>query len=174
MVGGFGVLSLVGLPGTGKTTVGRQIAKRLGIPFFDSDHVIEQRMGCSIGHYFATHGEGAFRELEEAVIAELTEDRIPKVLATGGGAVISRVNRDRLATRTKVVYLHSKPDELIKRLRNDSARPLLQVVDPLGKLRELYVARDPLYREISRFVVETGRPTAAALTNMVLMQLELA
>lgn len=166
-------LALVGMPGGGKSTVGRQLAKRLGWPFFDSDSVIEKRLGVTIRTYFEREGEAAFRDIEAAVIDELTASA-HVVLATGGGAVLRAENRQRLHDRCRVVYLRSSPEELHRRLRHDTSRPLLQVADPLGRLRELCAKRDPLYREAAHFVVETGRPSVAALVNTVLMQLELA
>ncbi len=162
----------MGLPGSGKSTVGRQLARRLQLPFLDSDQVIEQRLGCSIRDYFEREGEARFRDLEEAVIEELS--RSGGVLSTGGGAVLRPANRRHLRERCQVVYLKSSPEELYRRLRHDRQRPLLQVADPLRKLRELYTARDPLYRETAHYVIETGRPSVATLVNMIVMQLELA
>ncbi|WP_058615555.1 shikimate kinase [Tepidimonas taiwanensis] len=167
------VLTLIGLPGAGKTTVGRQLARRLQIPFVDSDQVIEERIGCSIRAFFEREGEAAFRDIEEAVIDELTQGA-PCVLSTGGGAVLRPANRRRLRQRGRVFYLRSTPEELFRRLRHDRTRPLLQVADPLARLRELYAARDPLYRETAHYVIETGRPSVATLVNMILMQLELS
>lgn len=167
------MISLVGLPGSGKSTVGRQLARRLQLPFFDSDHVIEERLGCPIRVAFERDGESAFRDLEEAVLNELTQ--IPRaVISTGGGAVIRPATRQRLRERGQVVYLNSTPDEIFRRLRHDVNRPLLQVADPLSRLRDLYAQRDPLYRETAHFVIETGRPSVATLVNMIVMQLELA
>lgn len=167
------VISLVGLPGSGKTTVGRHLARRLGLPFEDSDHVIEQRLGCSIREYFEREGEEAFRDVEESVIRELMQGP-PGVLATGGGAVLRPANRQALHGGSQVVYLRSTPEELFRRLRHDTHRPLLQVADPMARLRSLYEQRDPLYRETAHFIVETGRPSVPTLVNMILMQLELA
>lgn len=164
------IVSLVGLPGSGKTTVGRQLARRLAVPFTDSDHVIEQRLGCSIREYFEREGEQHFRELEAQVIDELTHQA--GVVSTGGGVVLRPENRERLHARSKVVYLRSQPEELGRRLRHDSQRPLLQGGDPLQKLRDLYAVRDPLYRETAHYVIETGRPSVSVLVNLVLMQLE--
>jgi shikimate kinase len=166
-------IALVGMPGSGKTTVGRQLSRRLGLPFFDSDHVIEQRLGCAIRDYFAQAGEAAFRDLEEQVIAELAAGPAA-VVATGGGAVLRDANRHHLREGTQVVYLRSAPEELFRRLRHDTQRPLLQVADPLGKLRALYAERDPLYRDAAHFHIETGRPSVPMLVNMIVMQLELA
>lgn len=169
----MGMISLVGMPGSGKSTVGRHLARRLGVPFEDSDHVIEQRIGGPIKDFFAREGEAAFRDLEQTVIAELAR-RGDGVLATGGGTVLREANRRALREAGVVIYLRSSPESLWRRLRNDRKRPLLQVDDPLAKLRELYEARDPLYMEAARFVIETGRPTVPALVGKILMQLELA
>lgn len=166
-------IALVGLPGGGKSTAGRQLAKRIGFELIDSDAVIEKRIGCSIRSFFEREGEDRFRDIEESVIAELVE-RPGVVLATGGGAVLREANRRALHQHTTVVYLRSTPDELFRRLRHDTQRPLLQVADPLAKLKELYRVRDPLYRQTAHFVVETGRPSVASLVNMIVMQLELA
>lgn len=166
-------VALVGLPGAGKSAVGRRLAQRLQLPFIDSDHVIEDRIGCSIRDYFEREGEARFRDLEQAVVAELASTP-HGVVATGGGAVLREVNRAQLRANFHVIYLRSAPEDLFRRLRHDVKRPLLQVADPLGRLRELYDARDPLYRETAHDVVETGRPTVAMLVNIIVMQLELA
>jgi shikimate kinase len=167
------MISLVGLPGSGKSTVGRQLARRLQIPFFDSDHLIEQQLGCSIKAFFEREGEVSFRDIEASVIDKLTSES-SGVLSTGGGAVLREENRRHLAVRTRVVYLNSTPTELFRRLRNDMNRPLLQVADPLARLRDLCAQRDPLYRDSAEFVIETGRPSVATLVNMIVMQIELA
>lgn len=166
-------ISLVGLPGSGKTTVGRQLARRLRLPFVDSDHAIESRIGCSIREFFDREGEERFRDIEEDVLDELSKNA-DSVLSTGGGAVLRANNRGNLHARGKVVYLKSTPEELFRRLRHDVSRPLLQVSDPLARMRELFAVRDPLYRETAHFVLETGRPSVATLVNMIVMQLELS
>ena len=166
------LLSLIGLPGSGKSTIGRQLARRLRLPFFDSDHVIEQRMGCSIREYFEREGEARFRDLEAEVIDDLTQQ--PQgVLSTGGGVVLREANRVHLRERSQVVYLNSTPVELFRRLRHDKSRPLLQVADPLGRLRDLHTQRDALYRETAQFSIDTGRPSVASLVNMIVSQLTL-
>jgi shikimate kinase len=163
---------LVGLPGSGKSTVGRSLARRLQVDWADSDQAIEQRLGCSISDYFDQQGEAAFRDIEESVIDELTHGG-PLVLSTGGGTVLRRVNRQRLHERGTVIYLRSSPEQLYRRLRHDTKRPLLQVADPLGRLRELHAARDPLYRECAHFVIDSQGTALSALVGRVLMQLEL-
>ncbi len=166
-------VALIAMPGAGKSTVGRHLARALRVGFVDSDAEIEHRIGGSIKAFFEREGESRFRDLEEEVMAELVA-RDPQVIATGGGVVLRERNRQLLRERTTVVYLNTSPDELFRRLRHDSHRPLLQVADPLRKLRELHAQRDPLYRETAHFVIETGRPSVTSLVNMILMQLELA
>jgi shikimate kinase len=166
-------LSLVGMPGCGKSTVGRHLARQLALDFVDSDHEIEARIGMPIREYFALHGEPAFRDVEQDVIDQLA-GRPSQVLATGGGAVLRPSNRDALHARSHVVYLRTTPEELGRRLRHDTQRPLLQGGDPLRRLRDLFHDRDPLYRRTAHFVVESARPTVQSLLGMVLMQLELA
>lgn len=167
-------VTLVGMPGSGKSTVGRQLARQLGLPFVDSDAEFERRLGVPIREYFDVHGEASFRDEEARVIEALTQDSVGVVLATGGGAVLRPENRERLRSTSHVFYLRSSPDELHRRLRHDTHRPLLQVADPLRRLRDLYRDRDPLYRQTAHYVVEAPRPSVSGLVHMILMQLELA
>ena len=162
----------VGMPGSGKSTVARQLARRLGVDAADTDAEIERRLGESIRGFFEREGEAAFRDIEEQVIDELTRGQ-PCVLATGGGAVLRPINRQRLRERGTVVYLRASPEQLFKRLRHDTKRPLLQGVDPLKKLQALYAERDPLYRECAHFVIDTRGSSLSALVSRILMQLEL-
>jgi len=174
------LISLVGMPGSGKSTVGRHLARQLALRFVDSDTEIEKRIGMPIRDFFAAEGEDRFRGIEQDVIDELTSSpghpghAGGMVLATGGGAVLRPSNRDALHSRSHVFYLRSTPEELSRRLRHDTHRPLLQVDDPQRRLRELFRERDPLYRRTAHFVVESARPSVPALLGMVLMQLELA
>lgn len=162
---------LVGLPGSGKSTVGRQLARHLSLEFVDIDQHIEHELGCSIRTYFEREGEKAFRDVEQAAVAELVQ-RPGVVLSTGGGAVLRPANRDALKNNGWVVYLKSSPDALYRRLRHDKTRPLLQVDDPLQKLKDLYAVRHPLYRMVAHHVLETGRPSVATLVNHIAMQWE--
>lgn len=167
------VLILVGMPGCGKSTVGRYVARVLGWRFVDSDVEIERRLGHSIRAHFEQFGEQSFRDIETAVLADLTgHDRV--VLATGGGAVLRPANRSHLKNpQARVVYLRATPEDLARRLRHDTQRPLLQGGDPLKKLRDLYAQRDPLYREVANFTIDTGRASVPAISNLLVMQVEL-
>jgi shikimate kinase len=166
------LISLIGLPGGGKTTAGRQLARRLGRDFLDSDAVIERQLGESIRSFFEREGETRFRDVEQGVIETITADFVG-VLATGGGVVLRPANRERLRACSTVVYLTSSPEVLYKRLRDDVRRPLLQTSDPLARLHELHAERDPLYRETAHFQIATGRPSIPALVTTILTQLEL-
>jgi shikimate kinase len=161
------------MPGCGKSTVGRQLARQIDLSFADSDREVESRIGMPIADFFAREGEERFRDIEQDVIDELTS-RGGQVLATGGGAVLRPSNRDALHSRTHVLYLRASAEELARRLRHDTQRPLLQVADPLQRLRELFRERDPLYRRTAHFVIEATRSSVPALLNMALMQLEMA
>lgn len=151
-----GNLFLVGLMGAGKSTLGRQLGRRLDLPFVDADHELQERSGVTIATIFEVEGERSFRDREEAVLAELVR-RTRIVLATGGGAVLRDQNRTALAQNGTVVYLHARPETLWERVRHAKHRPLLQTADPLGRLAELYAQRDPLYRGIADVVIESDR-----------------
>jgi len=163
-------LFLVGLMGAGKTTVGRQLARRLGKRFQDSDQEIEDRTGVKVSTIFEIEGEPGFRARESRVIEDLSETE-DLVLATGGGVVLDPANRARLVARGYVIYLHAQPRDLWQRTRHDKSRPLLQGVDPLVRLEELYAIRDPLYREVADLVIDTGRQGVGALVARVLAEL---
>jgi shikimate kinase len=167
-------IALVGMPGGGKSTVGRLLAKQLAVQFLDSDTEIEGRIRESIRSFFDREGEEAFRGLETEVIDAILKRPGEFVLATGGGAVLRERNRELLHAKATVLYLRSTPEDIYRRLKHDTQRPLLQVADPLAKLRELYHQRDPLYRRCAHYVLESARPSVHALVNMALMQLELA
>jgi len=162
---------LVGMPGAGKTTVGRQLARRLARSFIDADHEIEARTGVRIPLIFDIEGEQGFREREARVIAELAE-RNDQVVATGGGAVLRPENRAALRQGGTVIYLNASPRLLFERTRLDPNRPLLQVDDPQKKLEELYSQRDPLYREVADIVVDAVGGSVVQLVKMVERQLQ--
>lgn len=160
----------VGLMGSGKTTLGRVLARNRGMDCIDSDHEIVARCGVSIPTIFEIEGEAGFRCREVAVIDELTQ-RHGIVLATGGGAILDPVNRQHLKSRGTVIYLHGLPEELFLRTRGDRNRPLLQAEDPLAKLTELYALRHPLYLEAADIVLDTGRQSVHGLVAKLERQL---
>jgi shikimate kinase len=156
--------------GAGKTTVGRQLAKRLHRRFVDSDHEIEARTGVRIPVIFEIEGEIGFRKRESMVLADLTQEP-DLVLATGGGAVLDASNRQRLRDSGVVIYLHATPEVLFERTRHDRNRPLLQVQNPLIRIRELYAQRDPLYREVSHLLLSGTDGGAANLAQRIEQEL---
>src|SRR5262249_55941383 len=145
-------IALVGLSGTGKSSVAPVLARRLGLGFVDVDREVEASAGASAGEVFADRGEDAFRDLEAAALTD-AGDAGPSVIATGGGAVLRPANRALLG-RCRVVWLTAAPDVLVERLaRSPQARPLL-ADDPGSALRRLAGERDPLYREVADLVVD--------------------
>ena len=157
--------------GSGKTTVGRALAKQLNKRFVDSDHEIEARTGVSIPVIFEIEGEASFRQREADVIRDLTEQE-GIVLATGGGAILNEKNRQYLHERGTVVYLRAGINSILQRTRYDKNRPLLRTMDPRKKLEELAQQREPLYQEIAHLVIDTGRPNVQFLTQSILTQLQ--
>jgi shikimate kinase len=158
-----GNIYLVGMMGVGKTTVGRHLAKHFGRRFVDADQEIEARTGVRIPTIFEIEGETGFRKREAQVIAQLaTESGL--VLATGGGAILDPGTRGVLSSSGLVVYLNAPPAMLFERTRHDRNRPLLRVPDPLARLEELFLARDPLYREIADLVIDA---VAGGVTQLV-------
>lgn len=137
-------LVLVGLMGAGKSTVGRRLAQKLGLPFRDADHEIEAAAGLTIPEIFAIHGEAHFRDGERRVIARLLQEG-PMVLATGGGAYMNEETRGQIAQHGISVWLRADLDVLMRRVRKRASRPLLQTSDPEGTMRQLMAERHPVY-----------------------------
>lgn len=164
-------LYLIGLMGAGKTTVGRQLARRLERRFVDSDHEIEARTGVRIPVIFEIEGEAGFRKRESQVIAELAAES-SLVVATGGGAVLNPDNRTHLKQSGLVVYLCVPPHILFERTRHDQNRPLLKVADPLGKLRELYAQRDPIYREVADITIESNGGGSSQMVKLIEQEIQ--
>jgi shikimate kinase len=164
---------LVGLMGSGKTTIGKILARHRGVPFFDSDHEIVARCGVSIPTIFEIESEEGFRQRESCAIEMLTQ-RDGIVLATGGGAILAPENRQNLKAHGTVVYLCCQPRELYLRTRHDKNRPLLQTEDPLAKLKELYASRHSLYMKTADIVLDSGRQSTFSLVRRLENSLSLA
>ena len=162
---------LVGMPGAGKTTIGRQLARRLQRTFVDADHEIEARTGVRIPLIFDIEGEQGFRDREAKVIADLAGDG-NLIVATGGGAVLRTENRVALKQSGTVVYLHAAPRLLFERTRLDPNRPLLQVANPMQKIEELFAQRDPLYREVADIVVNSLGGSTSHLVRQLERELQ--
>ena len=166
-----GNLILVGMMGSGKTTMGRALARHLGKTFVDSDEEIIRRTGVTIPHIFDIEGEPGFRQRETAALRELLV-RDNMVLATGGGAVLEEQNRALLQNGGIVVYLKASVHDLWQRTRHDRNRPLLQVADPHGKLMELFQHRDPLYQQAADIVVQSGKQSVHNLMLHLVDEIE--
>jgi shikimate kinase len=163
---------LVGPMGAGKSTIGREIADRLHLEFFDSDQEIERRTGADIAWVFDLEGEEGFRKREETVIEDLSEKQ-GIVLATGGGSVISTNVRNKLSARGIVVYLETTIDKQVARTQRDRRRPLLQTSEePRTVLENLAVERNPLYEEIADVIVKTDDQSAKVVAHNIIDKLE--
>ncbi len=166
-----GSFFLVGPMGAGKSTIGRQLARCLKLKFIDSDREIEIRTGVDIPLIFELEGESGFRKRERKVIDELTA-RPGTILATGGGAVMDKLNRQRLASRGHVIYLHTSIEQQLRRTAHDRNRPLLQTANPKRTLQELMELRDPLYREIADWVIETDGCRVRDVVQQIVHKIE--
>jgi shikimate kinase/3-dehydroquinate synthase len=156
--------------GSGKTTIGRALAKKLNKTFIDSDHEIEARTGVSISVIFEIEGEASFRQRETDAIRDICQQE-NIVLATGGGAILNAQSRQLLHSTGTVIYLCAGINSILHRTRNDKKRPLLQTENPRKKLEELEKIRDPLYREIAHIVLETVHPQMQTLVQVILDKL---
>ncbi len=163
---------LVGPMGAGKSTIGRHLAQQLHMEFIDSDTEIEDRTGADIAWVFDVEGEDGFRKREEGVINDLTEEQ-GIVLATGGGSIISKENRNRLSARGVVVYLETTIEKQLARTNRDKKRPLLQTDEaPRDVLEKLALERNPLYEEIADYTVQTDDQSAKVVANQIIKMLE--
>lgn len=147
-------LWLIGMMGSGKSSVGRALADRHGRRFVDTDDVVTRRMGCSIGEFWGEHGEAAFRDMESAAVAEIAAGE-PRIVATGGGVVLAQANIAAMRASGFVVWLKASPETLADRVATNARRPLLRDVDPLGKLTEILEARTTQYEAAAHAVVAT-------------------
>ena len=152
--------------GAGKTAVGRQLARRLQLPFADSDAEVESRTGVDIAYIFEREGEDGFRLRERDVIDDLSSGA-PLVLATGGGAILLAVNRERLAARGIVVFLETTIEQQLERTQHSQHRPLLATADRRARLLELAAVRDPLYRSIAKITIRTDGRAAGAVAGEI-------
>ncbi len=153
--------------GSGKTSVGRVVARRLGRAFLDSDEQVEARTGRTVREIFETDGEPAFRKLEAEVLAEALARPEPAVVAAAGGVVLEAGNRRRLRDQATVVWLRAEPEVLVTRVRPGDHRPLL-AADPLAVLKGMERAREPLYRDVADRVVDVGHIPVAEVVESVL------
>jgi shikimate kinase len=161
---------LVGPMGSGKTAVGRQLARILRVPFVDTDAEIEARTGAEIALIFEKEGEAGFREREREVIDELSRLE-PVVLSTGGGAILHPENRESLRSRGAVIYLKTSVAQQASRVRPSRQRPLLNGVDPIAKLTELMVVREPLYSGTADVIVPTDERKVKVVAEHILREL---
>ena len=160
-------LVLVGMMGSGKTTVGRQLAGRLGWDFFDSDAMVEASTGSTVPELFAERGEEAFRAEEGRVLAEALAATSPAVVSAAGGVVLAAENRRLLAARAVVVWLRAEPSTLATRVGSGTGRPLLED-DPAARLVELDAVRRPLYEEVADVVVDVDGVDPEQVTDRIL------
>ncbi|MDD2760740.1 MAG: shikimate kinase [Methylomonas sp.] len=164
---------LIGLMGVGKTTIGKQLAKALQRPFYDSDKVIEDSMGVDIPTIFSYEGEEGFRQREQAVIRQLAA--IPGiVMATGGGSILRPENREVLKSSGFVVYLHCSIDKILYRTRHDTQRPLLRTDNPRLRLQTLLAQREPLYLDCADFKIDSGSLPGKTVVKTILQQYQAA
>ncbi|SRR5579871_49288 len=162
---------LVGPMGSGKSAVGRALARLCHRKFYDSDAEIERRTGVDINFIFEKEGEPGFRAREREVIEDLT--RLPGiVLATGGGAVLLPENRQALTERGTAVYLEASVEQQVERTRHGRHRPLLHATDPAVRLAELMGIREPLYRQTAAIVVATDRRKVQTVAEQIVAELE--
>ena len=158
---------LIGMMGVGKSSIGRRLGSRLGVPFVDADTEIEQAAGMNIADIFARHGEAAFRSGEARVIARLLNGG-PQVLATGGGAVMSEATRALIKERGVSIWLSAELDLLLRRISKRKAeRPMLQTDDPAATLRDLLTTRRPIYAQADITVQSRDVPHDAIVTEII-------
>tara|TARA_B110000090_G_C13094181_1_gene335983 strand:- start:74 stop:562 length:489 start_codon:yes stop_codon:yes gene_type:complete len=157
--------------GTGKTTIGRQLAKNLSVSFYDSDHEIEKRTGVKISIIFEIEGEEGFRRRETQILNELSQmNNI--VLSTGGGAVTKAENRKTLKNNGHIIYLKSSPEILFKRTADDKNRPLLQTDNRLIQIRKILAEREPIYIEMADEVIDSEKKSSKQIIQKILEQID--
>lgn len=162
---------LIGMPGSGKSTIGKGLAKTLGRPFVDLDHEIEARCGVAIPVIFEIEGEQGFRKRESQVLEEVAAQS-DAVIATGGGAILATQNREVLRAKGTVIYLKASVEELYRRTSRDRNRPLLATNDPKARLQELWTQRASIYDEVADLVVETGSAGVPTVVQQIVTKLK--
>lgn len=158
---------LIGLMGAGKTTIGRQLARALSVPFYDSDKAIEESTGVDIPTIFEFEGEEGFRDREQKMIQQLTQME-GIVLATGGGAILREENRKLLKENGFIVYLQCSVARILERTRRDTQRPLLKTANPRVRIEGLFAQREPLYLACADYKIDTGIMQSKAVVNHIL------
>ena len=157
---------LIGLMGSGKTTLGKSLAKKLNRPFIDTDQLIEQKSGVDVSMIFEFEGEVGFRERETKLLSEIALKK-EHIVSTGGGIILSKYNRDVIAKSGIIFYLKTQPAELFIRLQNDKTRPLLQGTNLKEKLTKIYAERCTLYEITADYIIETkNKKISQILTNI--------
>ena len=157
---------LIGLMGSGKTTLGKSLAKKLNRPFIDTDQLIEQKSGVDVSMIFEFEGEKGFRERETKLLSEIALKK-EHIVSTGGGIILSKYNRDVITKSGIIFYLKTQPAELFIRLQNDKTRPLLQGANLKEKLTKIYAERWPLYEMTADYIIETkNKKISQILTNI--------
>ena len=162
---------LIGLMGSGKTTLGKILSKKLDKHFYDSDQVIEEKLGVNVPMIFEYEGEAGFREREKDILKELVSKQ-NIVLATGGGIILSESNRDLLAKNGIVIYLKSNQKDLVLRMKNDKTRPLLKNRNVELTIKKLCLEREPLYEEIADFMVVTKNKRIHEVVNEIIRTID--
>jgi shikimate kinase len=163
---------LIGLMGSGKTTLGKILSKKLDKIFYDSDQVIEEKLGVDVSMIFEYEGEEGFREREKDILQELVSKK-NIVLATGGGIILSKSNRDLLSENGIVIYLKSNQKDLILRTKNDKTRPLLKNGNIELIIKKLCKEREPLYEEIADFEIMTKNKRVHEVVNEIIRIIKL-
>ena len=158
---------LIGPMGAGKTTIGRQLAKKLSKEFYDSDHEIEKHTGADVSLIFELEGEEGFRKRESQLLKELVSNK-NIVLSTGGGAVLDPENRKLLSDNGIIIYLKSTAEKLYRRIADDKRRPLIQTDDRLNKIKKILEEREPLYQSLANEIIETQELSIKQITQKIL------
>jgi len=157
---------LVGLMGSGKTTLGKQLSKTFNKDFIDTDYLIQQKTGVDITTIFELEGENGFRARETSLLKDLVLEE-NKVIATGGGMVLRSDNRELLKKIGKIFYLRASPNDLALRLKHDKSRHLIQNVDLLQNLKTLFEERDMIYMDLANFIIETKNKRISDMNEQI-------